>query len=1228
MTKFSMWTRTSLLLSVALWAGRCAESPDAPGTADATANDDVDGGNDTQPDVGADTAAPIDVDSGVDVNTGLDVDSGTDVDSGLEDDSGVDVDSGVDGTTEDAALDGAGDALDAGDPSDVADVSPDAGAELGTPCVTDGECASGECVDVAGGGVAGLCSDVCVEADECAEGFDCTLVTLEGAAAEGRCLPVDYCADGDEDGFGVGSGCRGVDCNDDDFMVNTDAIDVCDGVDNDCDGIADDNIAGLTEGCSTGSEGVCAPGRTQCVGGEVRCIAFASPVAEVCDGLDNDCDGSADEGVLLEGYRVVDGVCVPVTCGSVPAAPANAALVSVSSTQFGGEVEYGCNPGYGTAGSSPVDGRVTRVCGASGDWEPAIGTCTPVDCGSAPAASANATLVSVDRTTLGGSAAYACNEGYRVSASASGRYEVVCEASGLWSASGTCDPVSCGGLTPPANGTVATPDGTEYTNVGVYSCNSGYVLTSGSSSRICDATGSWSGSAAVCTPVDCGALSDPENGDVVVAAGTSLGATASYTCLEGYALSGSATRTCDVTGAWSGSAPSCAPTSCGAVATVANATASVPSALFGSTATFTCDVGFVQRAGTSNTQTCTGAAWVWSGTVLSCDPVSCGPLGNPANGTVATPDGIAYADVATYACNSGFALTGSANRTCELSGLWSGAAPGCAPVDCGAPPTTTNGTRTFASTTYTSVASYACAEGYTLTGSASSTCTATGTWTTAPTCVAVSCGALGGPANGSVSTPTGVEYTDVATYACVVGYQVNGAATRTCLASGLWSGVAPSCAPVNCGALGRPTNGIVSTPGGTTLGATATYSCDSGYVLTSGSSSRTCSASGSWSGSAAVCTPVDCGTPPTVTNGTRTFTTTTFDSDASYTCNGGYTRSGLARIICSETGSWGTAPTCVDTNECATAGSVCTRAGNACTNTTGSWQCSCAAGYTGTTVTGGNATCVPVNDTPAGAITINMAVASSTLTVDTSAAVNNTTGPCGCTGLSGRDVFYNFTIPAGAPEIIYADTLGSAFDTSLFVQTSAGVNVIAATLANGLACNDDNGLSGCDTLGQSQIMLQLNPGTYRLVLSGCEAGAATIHFQHLPVGNGPIAALAAGTTIPTGTTAGTGRVVAEACDGGNSPENTYYWYTCQAATGGAFSASTCGRATWDTVLEQRSALRGANICNDDNTGGCGRQSTVTSTIPAGAGIHTLYVDGYTNAFIGSSGAYSVVITRP
>ena len=57
---------------------------------------------------------------------------------------------------------------------------------------------------------------------------------------------------------------------------------------------------------------------------------------------------------------------------------------------------------------------------------------------------------------------------------------------------------------------------------------------------------------------------------------------------------------------------------------------------------------------------------------------------------------------------------------------------------------------------------------------------------------------------------------------------------------------------VNCGTLTYPTRGRVSHTGGTTYGKTATYSCYTGYRLV-GSSSRTCQATRVWSGSAPTC---------------------------------------------------------------------------------------------------------------------------------------------------------------------------------------------------------------------------------------------------------------------------------------------------------------------------------------------------------------------------------------
>jgi hypothetical protein len=237
--------------------------------------------------------------------------------------------------------------------------------------------------------------------------------------------------------------------------------------------------------------------------------------------------------------------------------------------------------------------------------------------------------------------------------------------------------------------------------------------------------------------------------------------------------------------------------------------------------------------------------------------------------------------------------------------------------------------------------------------------------------------------------------------------------------------------------------------------------------------------------------------------------------------------------------------------------------------------------------------------------------------VNTALYRNDTTGACGCT--AGSDVFYTFTLTA--PEIVYADTVGSTFDTSLFLQDSMGNNIAAAGLPAGATCNDDGGLAGCATGRQSQIMAQLGPGQYFLVLSGCATGVANVRVQRVAVGNGAARALAQGSSVVSGTTMGTGRVTATCCSGG--PEDTFYWYTCPAFAGGTFNASTCGRATWDTELAQLSPGRGLTaVCNDD---ACGpRQSLVSATIPRGAGLHAFYVDGCGVA----SGAYTAAVTRP
>jgi|GEM_PF-482856 len=204
------------------------------------------------------------------------------------------------------------------------------------------------------------------------------------------------------------------------------AVETCNGIDDDCDGTSDEEPDvtqhDLTVGvecdkpATTETQGPCRSGVTACKSGKVVCEGSVVSTAEVCDGVDNDCDGSTDEGALCAtGLSCHDGHCViPCGTGDFPCpggffcsngyclqrgtGTGGAGNPGTTAVEMGG----GSSSSGGTSSTGATSGTSTEVTNTGGDSNVGAGGTSTGHAG-APATGATSGT-STEATNTGGEA--------------------------------------------------------------------------------------------------------------------------------------------------------------------------------------------------------------------------------------------------------------------------------------------------------------------------------------------------------------------------------------------------------------------------------------------------------------------------------------------------------------------------------------------------------------------------------------------------------------------------------------------------------------------------------------------------------------------------------------------------------------------------------------------------------------------------------------------------------
>ncbi|XP_008977252.4 CUB and sushi domain-containing protein 1 isoform X1 [Callithrix jacchus] len=377
--------------------------------------------------------------------------------------------------------------------------------------------------------------------------------------------------------------------------------------------------------------------------------------------------GSPERTCLLNGsWSGLQPVCEAVSCGN-PGTPTNGMIVSSDGILFSSSVIYACWEGYRTSG------LMTRHCTANGTWTGTAPDCTIISCGD-PGTLANGIQFGTD-FTFNRTVSYQCSPGYLMEPVTSAT--IRCTKDGTWNQSKpVCKAVLCPQPPPVQNGTVEGTDFHWGSSIS-YSCVSGYQL-SHSAILSCEGRGVWKGEVPQCLPVFCGDPGTPAEGRLSGKSFT-FKSEVFFQCKSPFILVGSSRRICQADGTWSGIQPTCigpAHNTCPDPGTphfgIQNSSRGYE---VGSTVFFRCRKGYHIQG--STTRTCL-ANLTWSGIQTECIPHACRQPETPAHADVRAIDLPAFGYTLVYTCHPGFFLAGgSEHRTCKADMKWTGKSPVC-----------------------------------------------------------------------------------------------------------------------------------------------------------------------------------------------------------------------------------------------------------------------------------------------------------------------------------------------------------------------------------------------------------------------------------------------------------------------------------------------------------------------------------------------------------------------